>query len=66
MIIRIDDTSPDVLGGTIEMHDLPNGGVAVLDVSDKMVCYNKNGKPTGNDWDYVRKDFRMGVDKADK
>tara|TARA_R110000824_G_scaffold305219_5_gene493073 strand:- start:940 stop:1140 length:201 start_codon:yes stop_codon:yes gene_type:complete len=66
MILAITKSNAHHLGHTIETHNLSNGGVAVIDICGKMVAYNKIGEPNGNNWDYVRKDYRMGVDKADK
>lgn len=55
MILDISKANvPDFL----KVHSLPNGGEAVLDVNNKMIAYNKNGGPDGNNWDWVRKDCR--------
>ena len=48
-------------------HKVPNGGLAILDHNSKIIAYAKLDMHQGeNDWDYVRKDYRIGVDKADK
>lgn len=39
-------------------HTLPNGGVAVLDCNDRIACYNKKGAPEGNNWDYVKLEYK--------
>lgn len=43
----------------INLHYLSNGGCAMLDVNDRLIAYNKNGKPDGNNWDWVRKNYRL-------
>ena len=40
------------------VHDVPNGGRAVLDADNKIIAYNKSGDPDGNNWSYVRADCR--------
>ena len=42
---------------TTSVHNVPNGGVAILDSNDKLVAYNKSGEPNGS-WDWVRQDCR--------
>jgi len=44
------------VGERFELNELSNGATAVIDLTGRLVCYNKNGKPDGNDWDWVRKD----------
>lgn len=39
-------------------HTLPNGGIAVLDNNNRIACYNKKGVPNGNNWDYVKGEYR--------
>lgn len=45
-------------------HNLPNDALAVVDADNKIIAYSR--VPSTNDWDWVRKDCRIGVDKADK
>lgn len=43
-----------------DLHTLPNKAMAIIDMDNKLVAYNKNGEPDGNNWDWVRKDYKVG------
>jgi hypothetical protein len=43
-----------------DLYTLPNKAVAIIDMDNKLVAYNKNGEPDGNNWDWVRKDCKVG------
>jgi hypothetical protein len=52
--------SSESVPDSLETHNLSNGGCAVLDSNNRLIAYNKRGEPDGNNWDWVRKDCRIG------
>lgn len=59
MILAIDERNANKLRKNIETHLLSGGQCVILDKKNRMVAFNKAGEPDRNDWDWVRKDFRL-------
>lgn len=40
-------------------YNLSNGAHAVVDSNNKLVAYNRSGKPVDGEWSWVRKDYQQ-------